>query len=50
MTQDERWFKQWITIMDFMEANKWRPSKCVENEKLSYSMVIGCKNSCEIEK
>ena len=31
MTQDERWLQQ--TIMDFMEANKRRPSKFVDEER-----------------
>jgi hypothetical protein len=33
MTQDERWFKQWKEVMDFMEANKRRPSKFIESER-----------------
>ena len=33
MTQDERWFKQWKEIMDFMATNKRRPSKFVESER-----------------
>ena len=33
MTQDERWLHQWQTIMDFMEANKRRPSKFVDEER-----------------
>ena len=33
MTQDERWLQQWQTIMDFMEANKRRPSKFVDKER-----------------
>lgn len=33
MTQDERWRQQWQTVMDFMEANKRRPSKFVEEER-----------------
>ena len=33
MTQDERWLRQWQTVMDFMEANKRRPSKFVEEER-----------------
>ena len=33
MTQDERWFKQWKEIMDFMAANKRRPSKFIESER-----------------
>lgn len=33
MTQDEPWIQQWQTIMDFMEANKRRPSKFVDEER-----------------
>ena len=33
ITQDERWLQQWQTIMDFMEANKRRPSKFVDEER-----------------
>ena len=33
MTQDERWLQQWQTIMDFLEANKRRPSKFVDEER-----------------
>lgn len=33
MTQDERWLQQWQTVMDFMEANKNRPSKFVDEER-----------------
>lgn len=33
MTQDERWLKQWKEIMDFMVANKKRPSKFIESER-----------------
>lgn len=33
MTQDERWSKQWKDIMDFMVANKRRPSKFIESER-----------------
>jgi len=33
VTQDERWIQQWQTIMDFMEANKRRPSKFVDEER-----------------
>lgn len=33
MTQDERWLQQWQTVMDFMEANKRRPSKFVDEER-----------------
>jgi hypothetical protein len=33
MTQDERWYTQWKEIMDFMDANKRRPSKFVDEER-----------------
>lgn len=33
MAQDERWSKQWKEIMDFMVANKRRPSKFIESER-----------------
>ena len=33
MTQDERWLKQWKEVMNFMEANKRRPSEFVEEER-----------------
>ena len=33
MTQDERWLVQWKAVMDFMEANKRRPSKFVDSER-----------------
>ena len=33
MTQDERWITNWKTVMDFMEANKRRPSKFVDEER-----------------
>ena len=33
MTQDERWLAQWKEVMDFMEANKRRPSKFVDEER-----------------
>lgn len=33
MTQDERWLAQWKEVMDFMEANKKRPSKFVDEER-----------------
>ena len=33
MTQDECWLQQWQTVMDFMEANKRRPSKFVDEER-----------------
>lgn len=34
MTQDERWLQQWQTVIDFMEANKRRPSKFVDEERV----------------
>lgn len=33
MTQDERWLQQWQTVMYFLEANKRRPSKFVDEER-----------------
>ena len=33
MTQDERWFANWKEVMDFMEANKRRPSKFIPEER-----------------
>lgn len=33
MKQDERWMVQWKAVMDFMEANKRRPSKFVDSER-----------------
>lgn len=33
MTQDERWLANWKTVMDFMTANKRRPSKFVDEER-----------------
>lgn len=33
MTQDERWLANWKTVMDFMVANKRRPSKFVDSER-----------------
>ena len=33
MTQDERWHQQWLTVIDFMKANKRRPSKFIPEER-----------------
>ena len=33
MTQDERWLAQWKEVMNFMEVNKRRPSKFVDEER-----------------
>lgn len=33
MTQDERWLAQWKDVMNFMEVNKRRPSKFVDEER-----------------
>ena len=33
MTQDDRWMVQWKEVIDFMEANKRRPSKFVDSER-----------------
>lgn len=32
MTQEERWNTRYIEVMEFMEANKRRPSKFVDSE------------------
>ena len=36
MRQDERWLAQWKAVMDFMEANKRRPSKYDDTERGLY--------------
>jgi len=33
MTQDEKWAVNWQEVMDFMETNKRRPSKFVDEER-----------------
>ena len=33
MTQDERWQANWQEVMNFMEANKRRPSKFIDSER-----------------
>ena len=33
MTQDEKWLANWREVMDFMESNKRRPSKFVDEER-----------------
>ena len=33
MTQDEPWLANWKEVMDFMEVNKRRPSKFVDEER-----------------
>lgn len=33
MTQDEKWRANWREVMDFMEANKRRPSKIILEER-----------------
>lgn len=33
MTQDERWLAQWKEVMNFMDVNKRRPSKFVDEER-----------------
>lgn len=33
MTQDERWMIQWKELMNFMDANKRRPSKFIDSER-----------------
>ena len=39
MTQDERWLQQWQTVMDFMEANKRRPSKYYLEERNNWNWM-----------
>ena len=33
MTQDERWLQQWQALIDFMDVNKRRPSKFIDEER-----------------
>ena len=33
MTQEEKWLANWKAVMDFMETNKRRPSKFVDEER-----------------
>lgn len=33
MTQEKRWLAKWKEVMDFMESNKRRPSKFVDEER-----------------
>ena len=33
MTQEDRWLANWKAVVDFMEANKRRPSKFVDEER-----------------
>lgn len=33
MAQDERWMANWKEVITFMEANKRRPSKFVDEER-----------------
>ena len=33
MTQEERWEANWKAVMDFMKANKRRPSKFIPEER-----------------
>lgn len=39
MTQDERWMANWKAVMDFMEANKRRPSKYEPEERNSWNWL-----------
>ena len=39
MTQDERWQAQWKEVMDFMEANKRRPSTYEPEERNSWNWL-----------
>lgn len=33
MTQDEKWLTNWREVMNFMESNKRRPSKFIDEER-----------------
>ena len=33
MTQDDKWLAKWKEVMNFMEDNKRRPSKFVDEER-----------------
>ena len=39
MTQEERWMIQWNAVMDFMEANKRRPSKYEPEERNAWNWL-----------
>ena len=39
MTQEERWEANWKAVMDFMEANKRRPSKYNPEERNSWNWL-----------
>lgn len=39
MTQEERWLVQWKAVMDFMVANKRRPSKYEPEERNSWNWL-----------
>ena len=39
MTQEERWEANWKMVMDFMEANKRRPSKYEPEERNSWNWL-----------
>lgn len=33
MTKDEKWLTNWREVMNFMESNKRRPSKFIDEER-----------------
>lgn len=39
MTQEEKWKANWQEVMDFMEANKRRPSKYVLTERNAWNWL-----------
>ena len=39
MTQEEKWLAQWKAIMEFMTANKRRPSKYAPEERNSWNWL-----------
>ena len=39
MTQDEKWIANWNAILDFVTANKRRPSKYTPNERNSWNWL-----------
>ena len=40
MIQNVRWLANWQVIMDFMEANKRRPSKFIDEERGLRNWII----------
>lgn len=39
MTQEEKWEANWKAVMDFLEANKRRPSKYALEERNSWNWL-----------